>query len=154
MARTTETKLSRRKMMLVTGGAVAGASAMMAAPFRGPIRRVARNAIGNLRPVSSASVNLAAANYDIWFGITGSSFSLGGGSTIELIGVRALQTSGDRPLGVRNQGFAAFFEPLSTQPIAPDRIYTATHSLYGSLQIFLGGTSDPRTPGRMVAVFG
>ncbi len=154
MARTTETRLSRRKMMLVTGGAVAGASAMMAAPFRGPIKNVARNAADNIRGVRAAPVNLSTAGYDVWLSVAGSSFWLGGDSYVELVGVRALPTSGAKPQGVRSQGFVAFFDPLSNQPIAPDRIYSAMHNRYGATQIFLAGTSDPRTPGRMVAVFG
>lgn len=152
MAKTTETRLSRRKMMLVTGGAVAGASAMMAAPFRGPIKNVARNAAANIRAIT-LPVNLASGGYDDWLAVVGSSFAIGGGTLIQLAGVRALPTSGAKPAGVRTLGFAAFFDQLSGPSLAPDRIYSAMHSRYGATQIFLAGTSDPRTPGRMVAVF-
>jgi hypothetical protein len=153
MAKTTDAGLSRRKMMLIAGGTVAGAGALVAAPFRTAIRNVFRKAEATGGGVSRGPLLLATAGYDDWMGVVGSSFSLGGGSYIQLAGVRPLPTSGARPQGVRAQGFAAFFDPASGQSLAPDLIYTATHSQYGPMQIYLAGTSDPRTPGRMVAVF-
>jgi hypothetical protein len=152
MAKTTDTGLSRRKMMLVTGGAIAGAGALVAAPFRGPIKNVARGTIVS-SGIGRAFLSLANADYDEWLGVVGTSFSLGGRTNVQLVGVRALPTSGRKPQGVRGQGFAAFFDPPTGQSVAPDMIYTATHSQYGPTQIFLSATSDPRTPGRMVAVF-
>jgi hypothetical protein len=152
MAKTTDTGLSRRKMMLITGGAVAGAGALIAAPFRGPIRQVARRALVSTG-VGRAILSLADAGYDEWLSVVGSSFSLGGGTSVQLVGVRALPTSGSKPQGVRSQGFAAFFDPAGSQSVAPNLIYTATHTMYGPTRIYLAGTSDPRTPRRMVAVF-
>jgi hypothetical protein len=152
MANTTEAGLSRRKMMLVAGGAVAGAGALVAAPFRTAIRSVFRKA-DVTGGGSRGPLLLATAGYDEWMSVVGSSFSLGGGSYIQLAGLRALPTLGSRPQGVRSQGFAAFFDPTNGQSVAADLIYTATHNQYGPLQIYLAGTSDPRTPGRMVAVF-
>jgi hypothetical protein len=152
MAKTTETGLSRRKMMLVTGGAVAGAGALMAAPLRDSIKNVARGTMVRTG-IGRGLLSLSAAGYDEWQSVVGSSFALGGSTNVQLVGVRALPTSGSKPQGVRSQGFAAFFEPARGQSIAPDLIYTATHSAYGPTQIYLAATSDPRTPGRMVAVF-
>ena len=85
--------------------------------------------------------------------MVGSNFALGGSANVQLVGVRALPSSGSKPQGVRSQGFAAFFEPARGPSAAPDLIYTATHSAYGPTQLYLAATSDPRTPGRMVAVF-
>jgi hypothetical protein len=152
MAEKTETGLSRRKMMLVTGSAVAGANALVAAPFSNEIIVGVREAVASV-PGGRSLLSLATANYDEWQSIVGSSFSLGGRMNVQLVGVRALPTSGSKPQGVRTQGFAAFFDPAAGQSVAPDLIYTATHSQYGPTQLYLAATSDRRTPGRMVAVF-
>jgi hypothetical protein len=152
MAKTSDTGLSRRKMMLVTGGAVAGAGALMAAPFREDIRIGVREVLIDT-DAGRGLLSLSNGSYEEWESVVGTNFSLGGGTSVQLVGVRALPTSGDRPDGVRAQGFAAFFDPAGGQSVARDLIYTATHSTYGPTQIFLAGTSDPRTPGRMVAVF-
>lgn len=139
-------------MMLVAGGAVAGASALLAAPARDQIRNVARSVIVN-SGVGSGFLSLADGTYDEWQGQVGSIFALGGGSRIRLAGVRPLLTSGARPQGLRTQSFAAFFEPLRGHTVAPDLIYTATHVAYGPLPLFLASASERRAPGRMVAVF-
>lgn len=152
MAKMTETGLSRRKMMLVTGSAVAGASSLVAAPFSNEIVIGVREAVASL-PGGRGLLSLATANYDEWQSVVGSSFSLGGRTNVQLVGVRALPTSGSKPQGVRTQGFAAFFDPAPGQSVAPDLIYTATHSQYGPTQLYLAATTDRRTPGRMVAVF-
>lgn len=152
MGKTTEKGLSRRKMMMVTGGAVAGAGALLAAPFRDEIKGAARKALVN-SGVGAGLLSLGTANYDEWLSVVGTTFSLGGRTEVELVGVRALPTSGDKPQGIRTQGFAAFFDPARNQSIAPDLIYTATHSTYGPTQLFLAAAADARTPHRMVAVF-
>ena len=152
MGKTTEKGLSRRKLMLVTGGAVAGAGALRAAPFRDQIKTAARKAMVN-SGIGTGLLSLATANYDEWLSVVGSTFSLGGRTNVTLVGVRALPTSGAKPQGVRSQGFAAFFEPAANQTVAPDLIYTATHSSYGPTQVFLASASDAHTPRRMVAVF-
>lgn len=152
MGKTTEKGLSRRKMMLVAGGAVAGASALVAAPFRTKIKQVARRAMVNTG-VGQGLLSLANASYDEWMNEVGATFSLGGGTNMLLVGVRALPTSGAKPNGVRTQGFAAFFDPMGNQSVGPDLIYTVFHPSYGAMLLFLGGTPDPRTPRRMVAVF-
>jgi hypothetical protein len=152
MARTTDTGVSRRKMMLVTGGAVAGASALIAAPFRVQIMAAGRTALISTG-VGRRLLSLGTANYEEWLSVVGSTFSLGGRTNVTLAGVRPLPTSGDKPQGVRTQGFAAFFDPAGNQSVAPNLIYTATHSIYGPTQLFLASAGGGRTPHRMVAVF-
>ncbi len=152
MSTTTDKRLSRRKMMLVAGGVVAGAGALLAAPMRGKIRNVARRMMVN-SGVGRGFLSLANATYEEWLNEVGATFTLGGRTSLRLAGVRALPTMGAKPQGVRTQGFAAFFDPMGAQQVAPNLIYTATHPSYGPMQIFLAGTSDSRTPGRMVAVF-
>ena len=146
-----DNKLNRRNMMLVTGGAVAGASALIAAPFRESIKSVGRT----LRVNSSAPgfQSLATGTYDQWLNEVGASFALSGSSRVKLVGVRALPTSGAKPAGVRAQAFAAFFEPPAGQTVPADLIYTATHSSYGPMPLFLARGNDARTPNRMVAIF-
>jgi hypothetical protein len=139
-------------MMLVTGGAVAGAGALIAAPLREEIKNVAREMVVSTG-VGRGLLSLASASYDEWQSVVGSTFALGGRTNVQLVGVRALPTAGAKPRGVRAQGFAAFFEPANGQSVAPDLIYTATHSTYGPTQLFLAATNDARTPRRMVAVF-
>lgn len=152
MGKAKDNKLNRRKMMLVAGGAVAGASALIAAPYRTKIKRVARRVMVNTG-VGRGLLSLGNASYDEWLNEVGATFSLGGGTNMRLVGVRALPTSGAKPDGVRTQGFAAFFDPTGSQSIAPDLIYTAFHSSYGATLLFLAGTRDPQAPQRMVAVF-
>ena len=151
MGKAKDSNLNRRKMMLVTGGAVAGASALVAAPFRESIKSVGRRLTVN--STAAGFKSLANGTYEQWLNEVGAKFTLGGTSRITLVGVRALPTSGAKPQGVRAQGFAAFFEPPAGQSIAPDLIYTATHTSYGPMPLFLARSSDPATPRRMVAVF-
>lgn len=152
-AKTSATSLNRRKMMLVAGGAVAGAGALIAAPFRDELRTAGRKAIASTG-VGRGMLSLAEGSYDEWTGEVGTTFSLGGNTSIRLVGIRALNSGGPRPQGVRPQAFAAFFEPVGGRSIAPDLTYTATHPAYGPMPIHLASAADPRTPGQMVAVFG
>ncbi len=152
MGKTTEKGLSRRSMMLLAGGAFAGASALMAAPYRRSIKQVARRVVASTS-LGRSFLSLANANYDEWANEVGATFSLGGRTNMELVGVRPLPTSGARPDNVRAQGFAAFFEPSGGQSVAPNLMYTVYHSSYGAMLLFLGGSADPATPRRMVAVF-
>lgn len=151
MGKSKDKNLNRRNMLLVTGGAVAGASALVAAPFRESIKSVGRTLTVNSSAPGFQS--LASGSYEQWLNEVGASFALGGASRVKLVGVRALPTYGVKPQGVRAQGFAAFFEPSAGQSIAPDLIYTATHSSYGPMPLFLARSNDARTPNRMVAVF-
>lgn len=145
--------VSRRKAMLVAGAAAAGASALLAAPFREEIRRTARKALVNSR-VGRRFLSLAQGTYEEWMSEVGATFSVGGQTSIRLVGVRALHSAGAVPRGLRAQSFAAFFEPVGGRSLAPDLIYTATHPVYGPLPLFLAAAGNARAPGRMVAVFG
>ncbi len=152
MVKTTEKGLSRRRMMLIAGGAVAGASALVAAPFRRNIKQVARRVLVSTN-LGRSLTSLANATYDEWANEVGATFTLGGNTSLTLVGVRALASSGASPDSVRQQAFAAFFDPAGSQSVAPNLIYTVYHSSYGAMLLYLGGISDPRTPRRMVAVF-
>lgn len=149
---TNETGVNRRKAMLVAGGAVATAGALLASPFRDELKTAGRQALASTG-VGRGFLSLAQGSYDEWAGEVGATFSLGGSTSIRLVGVRALNSGGARPQGVRAQAFAAFFEPQGGQTIAPDLIYTANHPTYGPMPIHLASAAGSRTPGQMVAVF-
>ena len=149
----TGNKLSRRNMLLIAGGAVAGAGALIAAPFRQQIVRRGRELVTSTS-FGRRFVSLANADYDEWAAQVGSTFTLGGGTALKLVGVRAFPSSGNRPAGLaRSRAFVAVFDPLGGRTLAGDLIYTANHAEYGPLPLFLSGAGDPRTPARMLAVF-
>jgi len=152
MTTTTENRLSRRKMMLVAGGAIAGASALLAAPVRQQIKSVARGVMVNTG-VGRGFLSLGDGTYEEWLNEVGATFSLGGRTNIQLVGVRALTSLGAKPQGVRAQGFAAFFDPAGTQSLASNLIYTVTHPNYGPMQLYLADSRTANAPRRMVAVF-
>ncbi len=149
--RASEAGMNRRKMMLVAGGAVACAGALVAAPFRGPIKSVARRVLAGTGP-GQGMLSLADGTYDEWLNQVGATFSLGGRTSLKLVGVRALTSSG-APSGVRAQAFAAFFDPPAGQSVAPDLIYSAVHPTYGPLPLYLANAGRPNSPRRMVAIF-
>jgi len=148
----TESNVSRRSLLLVAGG-VAAAGALAPSPVRNVIARGAQDLLGS----SSATpriASLATASYEQWLGQVGSEFALGGGVRMQLSGVRALASGGERPSSLpRDRAFVAFFEPAAGQTIAGDLIYSVSHARHGALQLFLSASPDPRTPARMLAVF-
>jgi hypothetical protein len=148
----TESALTRRRMMLITGGAVAGAGALIAAPFREEIAATVRQVVTST-PLGRGFVSLANAGYDEWAAQVGSIFTLGDGTRLTLAGVRAFPSAGLRPRCGRDRAFVALFDAGAGRSVAPDLIQTANHAQYGPLPLFLSSASDPRTPGRMHAVF-
>lgn len=145
-------KLSRRKM-LVAGGATAAVAAIAAAPVRRAIATKALELVGASRAAPS-TVSLANASYEQWLAQVGSRFAIGGGGAMQLTGVRAFTSTGARPSNIsRQRAFVAFFDSLGGQRLPGDLIYTVSHPQHGPLQMFLSASPDPRTPGRMLAVF-
>lgn len=148
----TEKGFSRRKMMLITGGAVAGASALIAAPFRRNIRQVARRVVAST-DLGRAMLNLAQGTYQEWLNEVGATFSISANRNMQLVGVRALPTSGAKPDNVRQQGFVALFDPVDSQSIPANALYSIYHSSYGAMLLYLARSTDPATPRRVIAVF-
>lgn len=148
----TDGALSRRKMMLITGGAIAGAGALIAAPFSEEIAATARQVLTST-PLGRGFVSLADAGYDEWAAQVGSVFTLGDGTHLTLAGVRAFPSAGARPRLGRDRAFVALFDAGRGQGAAADLIHRASHAEYGPLPLFLSAAGDPRTPGRMLAVF-
>jgi len=148
-----QSKLSRRNLLLVLGGAVAAVGAVALSPFRNVLARRAREAVASRSWARPASA-LANASYDEWVGQVGSVFTTGGGDRMRLAGVKAMPAPGERPRSLgRDSAFVAFFDPLAGRTMAGDLIYAASHPQYGPLAIFLSASVDPRAPARMVAVF-
>lgn len=146
-------KLSRRNALIAGGGAVVAIGAFTASPLSNPLTAKARELLASQR-WTRGFLSLAKGTYAEWGQLVGSTFSVGGGSSLRLAGVRAFASPGDRPYSVsRRTGFLAVFETARGQTMAGDLIYTITHPQYGPFQIFLSASSDPSTPGRMHAVF-
>lgn len=146
-------RLSRRNVMIAGGGTVAAIGAFAASPLSNPLKSEVRGMLAG-QDWARGMLSLANGTFEEWQSLVGSTFSLGGGSTMRLAGVSALQSSGERPYGVaRRQAFLAVFEPARGQSMASDLIYTATHAQYGPVQLFMTAAPAPRAPERMHAVF-
>ncbi|MEA3031965.1 MAG: hypothetical protein QOG13_3290 [Sphingomonadales bacterium] len=146
--------LSRRKLLFALGGAASVAGAAMIKPIRAVLARNLRQAVARQPLLRRVLLSLANAGYDEWMDLVGSSFTIGGGTILQLVGVVASGSGGARPVGLtRDRAFIAHFDVLYGQTMAGDLIYVATHQQYGPLQIFLSASTDPRTPRRMMAVF-
>ena len=142
-------------MMLITGGAVAGAGALIAAPFREEIAATARAGADEHADRARGLLSLANAGYEEWAAQVGSIFALGDGTRLHL---------GRRPgLPVaRNAARAASAatarsSPCSIRPggqsVAPDLIHTASHSaIWAAAALPVGGERRAHAR-RMLAVF-
>src|ERR1043165_760648 len=84
--KTAENGVNRRKMMLVAGGAVATAGALMAAPFRDELKAAGRKAVASTG-VGRGLLSLAAGSSDEWKSEVGATFSLGGNTSMRLLGI-------------------------------------------------------------------
>lgn len=145
--------LSRRNMLLAIGGGVAVTGALVAAPLRRAVTQSARRLIVS-QPWARRILSLADASYEEWAEQVGSTFAAGGGYGMRLVGVRPLASTGQRPAGLsRQRAFLAVFDATGGSTMAGDLIYTVNHPQYGPLQIFLSASAEPRSPGRMHAVF-
>lgn len=146
-------RLNRRNLMIAGGGAVAAAGVFAVTPLSNPLISEARDVLAG-QSWARGFLSLASATQAEWTSIVGSSFALGGGQSMTLVGVRALPSPGSRPYDVaRRSGFLALFEPAPGQTMAGDLIYTANHPHYGALQLFLSSAPASGAPARMLAVF-
>jgi hypothetical protein len=145
-----ETHLSRRNVLFVAGGAALAAGAVFAAPVRELIVSASQSLINGAPP--RTMVNLATASYEQWLAQVNTSFAVSGGNPLKLLGVEPLNSTGQRPGGLRARAFALAFNVSGGGTMAGDLIYTINHPQYGALRIFLT-SADPGTPTRMLAVF-
>jgi len=140
---------SRRNILLgLTGIAVAGIVAT-ARLFPSAEQRTRRILASN--PLTRQFLSLADAEQAEWARQVGSVFSVDGGYRLKLLGIQPLPSLGARPADVtRERAFAAVFQVLDGATMAGDLIYSASHSQYGGLPLFLSVTDSPS---RMIAVF-
>ncbi|HST37354.1 MAG TPA: hypothetical protein VLK25_12085 [Allosphingosinicella sp.] len=148
-----KSRLSRRNVLVAGGGTVAAVGAFAISPLSNPLVSEMRSALAGQTLVRGL-FSLANGTYEEWQSLVGSTFSLGGGTTMRLTGVSPLLSSGTRPYSVaRRQAFLGVFEPGPRQSMAGDLIYTATHPQYGPVQLFLTNAPPAAGPTRMHAVF-
>lgn len=133
------------------GAAVAGIAVAALTPLGNPVKGKAREVLAG-SGWGRSLLSLADGTMAEWQAQVGSTFAVGGGTTMRLAGVRAMSSGGARPMGVtRRAAFAAYFEVLGGQSLPGELIYTASHPQYGPLQIFLSESGS--APRRMLAVF-
>jgi hypothetical protein len=140
--------LSRRNMLIASGGAVAVLGAAIAVPA-GAATSPGPRGQSRTRALPRATRSLATAGHDQWAALVGSTFVLAGAQRLALAEVRPLEAAGPRPAGARDCAFVARFDVAGAGPIASDRIYTVNHPQHGPFQLFLTGSGDSR----MHAVF-
>lgn len=140
-------------MLIAGGGAVAALGAFSLSPLGTPVTRKARQLAAS-QPWARRFLSLSQGTLAEWEAQIGSVFSVGGGISMRLAGVRAFASPGARPRGVsRKSAFLAVFDVEGGAQMASDLIYTVSHPQYGPLQMFLSASADPRSPARMLAVF-
>ena len=150
----TKSFLARRRLLIGLGGGAAAAVALMASPFRAVIAMRARGLVRSEPTLRRLLLSLADAGYDEWLDQVGTVFTVGGGTSLKLVAVSALNSAGPRPLRLtRDSAFLAKFDVQNNGTMAGDLIYTSMHPRYGAFQLFLSASSDPNLPHRMTALF-
>ena len=138
--------LTRRNLLIASGGAVAVLGAGVAPAF------AATNPGSEPRGRDRVGTSpLASAGHDQWAAEVGSTFGIAGAQGLALTEVRPLDSSGPRPAGGRDRAFVAKFDVVGGR-IAGDGIHTVSHPRHGPFQIFLTGAGDGGL-GRVHAVF-
>ena len=141
--------ISRRTVVAGLGG-LAVTALVATSAFQPSVTDRARRMLASNR-FTRRFLSLAGAEESEWAAQVGSEFRVEGGYRMRLAGVRPLLSSGARPANVsRGRAFVAVFEVAGGMTMPSDLIYTAFHSQYGQLPIFLTASADP---GRMLAVF-
>jgi hypothetical protein len=149
----TDALLSRRKL-LVTAGVVGTAAVAALTPLRTVLINATRDLVKKQPTLRRWIMPLAQAGYDDWLAQVGATFTVGGGTSLKLAGVRAFAAAGTRPSSLsRDRAFVAMFDVQNRRTLPGDLIFTITHPIHGAFQLFLSAAGDPRTPGRMLAVF-
>ena len=140
--------LSRRNILV--GAAGAAVCAIVATPLLRPVVGDRARRLLASNPVTRRFVSLDDAGQAEWAAQVGTDFTASTGQRLRLAGVRAFPSPGQRPAGLRQGAFAAFFDVADGAAMAGNIIYTLAHPQYGSTPVLLSVTD---TPGRMLAVF-
>lgn len=126
----------------------------MASPFRAVMVRAAGNLVRGQPMLRRMLLSLADAGYQDWLDQVGSTFAVGGGTSLKLVAVDAFNAIGARPASLgRDRAFLVKFDVQNGGTMAGDLIYTAIHPRYGAVPIFLSAANDPSLRHRMTAVF-
>lgn len=140
-------KAFSRRNVLIGAGGLAGLAALVATPALRPLLPggVRRMLDGRAAPGAAA---LARAEREQWSAQVGSTFDVAG-QTLRLAGVRPLPSEGERPAGLRRQGFLAVFDVVGGGGLPGDLVYDLASRRHGALSLFLSATDDTA---RMIAV--
>jgi hypothetical protein len=101
-------------------------------------------------------VSLQSGGAADWLKVVGETFSVAGSSGPSLWAVtqvRNIASTGRRPKGVRNQGFAVVFESSAKAIPAGGSTYTINHPKLPPLSIFVGKASTVAGVTRLTAIF-
>ena len=140
---------SRRNVLLGLAGVAAAGLVATARWIPSAEERTRRILASN--PVTRRFLSLANAEQGEWAQQVGSEFRVEGGYRLKLAGIESSRSIGERPQQVtRRRGFIAVFDVLDGASMAGDLIYSASHSQYGSLPLFLSASGSPS---RMFAIF-
>ena len=146
--------LSRRGLIAALGGVATAGVLLAATRFRAVIAVTVNNALRSQPLARPITYSLANGTAEQWLEQVGSTFTVGGGTSLKLIGISALSSPGPRPAQVsRSRAFIAKFDVQNGGTMAGDLIYTASHPRYGAFRIFLSASPDPQLPHRMTALF-
>jgi hypothetical protein len=129
-------RLSRRTVI----GSVAAVGTLAAVGMVAQKGAVADSSNSFARALLGAApgpASLATAEMERWQAAVGADFSLAGSSSVRLVGVQPLASSGARPRGLRRNAFVAVFELPAFAQLPGDLIYTLSSSAHGQLDLFL-----------------
>ncbi|HEX8482847.1 MAG TPA: hypothetical protein VF650_13175 [Allosphingosinicella sp.] len=96
---------------------------------------------------------LSSAGIEDWRRQIGAEFAIEGGSVARLVEVQPLSSGGPRPAGVREQAFAALFEPVAGPLPAGNRILGVRHARGGAMKIYFSPCTGKCGGPRLQAVF-
>ena len=139
---------TRRNILM--GAAGAAVCAIVAAPLLRPVAGEHGRRLLASNPLTRRFLPLAWAEQAEWEAQVGTVFTAAGGQSLRLAGVEPLQSSGERPAGLRRRAFLAVFDVAGGLAPAGHALHTLTHPRHGALELFL---SPSGTQARIFAVF-
>ncbi len=129
-------RLSRRAMV----GSLAAVGTLAAVGMvaqKGAVADSSNSLARSLPGRAQGPASLATAEMEGWQAAVGANFSLAGSSSVRLVGVQPLASSGVRPRGLRRAAFVAVFELPAFAQLPGDLIYTLSDSAHGRLDLFM-----------------
>jgi hypothetical protein len=96
---------------------------------------------------------LSTAGMEQWSRQIGTDFAIAGGTVVRLARVEPLGSAGRRPAGVRDQAFAAVFEPVAGTLPTGDQILDVSHAQGGAMKIYFSACTGRCAGARLQAIF-